>query len=248
MKTLLNLFILLLFAAMTNAQSAADIVKRSDDKMKGEESSFSRMTMKIIRPTWERTVSFKSWTKGNNLSLALVTAPAREEGQAYLRRDREMWSWNPTINRLIKMPPSMLSQGWMGSDFTNDDLLNESSIVVDYNHTLLGNETISGFSCHKIESVPKENAPVVWGKILLWISTNEYLQLQAEYYDEDGYLVKTETASEVKNMDGRTIPTRFELNPADEPGHKTVLIIDEITFNKPIDNSFFTQQNMKKLR
>lgn len=142
----------------------------------------------------------------------------------------------------------MLSQGWMGSDFTNDDLLNESSIVVDYTHKLLGKETVSGKKCHKIELIPNDNAPVVWGKIILWISEDEYLQLKAEYYDEDNYLVKTETGYDIKTMSGRVIPTRFELIPADKNGNRTVLILDMIEFNTPISESFFTQQNMKKVR
>ncbi|NBC82559.1 MAG: outer membrane lipoprotein-sorting protein [Bacteroidetes bacterium] len=245
-----SVIISLFFGCIINmhAQKAAEIVKKADDKMKGEQSGYSEMTMTIVRPDWERNISFKTWSKGNNLSLALVTAPAKEKGQAYLRRNREMWSWNPTINRIFKLPPSMLSQGWMGSDFTNDDLLNESSIVTDYYHSLLGTETVNGHECHKIESIPKENAPVVWGKVMLWISKNEYLQMKAAYYDEDNYLVKSEKAYNVQSMDGRLIPTRFELIPADEEGHKTVIEIDEITFNKPISDSFFTQQNMKKVR
>lgn len=237
-----------LVPAVIYAQDAKEIVKKADAKMKGEQSSISQMTMKIVRPTWERTVSFKSWSKGTDYSMVLITAPAKEKGQSFLKFKREMWSWSPSINRMIKLPPSMLSQGWMGSDFTNDDLLNESSIVVDYTHKLLGKEAVSGKSCHKIELIPKENAPVVWGKIILWISADEFLQLKAEYFDEDNYLVKTEVASDIKTMSGRVIPTRFELVPADKEGNKTILIMDNIEFNTPLSESFFTQQSMKKLR
>jgi outer membrane lipoprotein-sorting protein len=237
-----------LVPAVIQAQDAKEIVKKADAKMKGEQSSISQMTMKIVRPTWERTVSFKSWSKGTDYSMVLITAPAKEKGQSFLKFKREMWSWSPSINRMIKLPPSMLSQGWMGSDFTNDDLLNESSIVVDYSHKLLGKESVSGKSCHKIELIPKENAPVVWGKIILWITTDEYLQLKAEYFDEDNFLVKTEIGSEIKTMSGRVIPTRFELIPADKEGNKTILTMDNIEFNTPLSESFFTQQNMKKLR
>lgn len=247
-RILPTIMILLALPTFLLAQDAKEIVKKADAKMKGEQSSISQMTMKIVRPTWERTVSFKSWSKGTEYSMVLITAPAKEKGQSFLKFKREMWSWNPSINRMIKLPPSMLSQGWMGSDFTNDDLLNESSIVVDYTHKLLGKENVSGKSCHKIELIPKENAPVVWGKIILWISTDEYLQLKAEYFDEDNFLVKTEVASEIKTMSGRVIPTRFELVPADKEGNKTILIMDNIEFNTPITESFFTQQSMKKLR
>lgn len=248
MKKIKLMVCLLFISVLAFSQDAKEIVRKADAKMKGEQSSISEMTMKIVRPTWERSVSFKSWSKGTDYSLVLITAPAKENGQSFLKYKREMWSWNPSINRMIKLPPSMLSQGWMGSDFTNDDLLNESSIVVDYTHKLLGKEIISGKNCFKIELIPKENAPVVWGKIILWISEEEYLQLKTEYYDEDAYLVKTETGSNVRTMSGRVIPTRFELVPAEKAGNKTILTLDKIEFNSPISESFFTQQNMKKVR
>jgi len=247
-KFKLSVFLFLTFTFLVHAQDAKEIVQKADAKMKGEKTSMSEMTMKIVRPTWDRTVSFKNWTKGTDYSLALITAPAKEKGQSFLKYKREMWSWNPTINRMIKLPPSMLSQGWMGSDFTNDDLLNESSIVVDYTHKILGKEIVSEKNCYKIELIPKEDAPVVWGKIILWISEDEYLQLKGEYYDEDDYLVKTEIGSDIKDMGGRIIPARFELIPADKESHKTIVTLDAVEFNKPIDDSFFTQQNMKRVR
>jgi outer membrane lipoprotein-sorting protein len=249
MQKLKFTFILMMFTiSLGYSQDAKEIVKKADAKMRGEQSSISQMTMKIVRPTWERTISFKSWSKGTDYSLVLITAPAKEKGQSFLKFKREMWSWNPSINRMIKLPPSMLSQGWMGSDFTNDDLLNESSIVVDYTHKILGSETASGKNCYKIELTPKENAPVVWGKVILWISKDDYLQLKSEYYDEDEILVKTEIGSDIKNMSGRVIPTKFELIPADKEGNKTIMTLDMIEFNNPITENFFTQQNMKKVR
>jgi outer membrane lipoprotein-sorting protein len=242
------LFAVLTVTAQSQDLTAREIVKRADEKMRGEKSSYSTMTMTIVRPTWERSISFKNWTKGTEYSLALITAPAREKGQAFLKREKEMWSWNPTINRMIKLPPSMLAQGWMGSDFTNDDLLNESSVVVDYTHKKLREEDIAGRRCYKIELIPLEDAAVVWGKIYIWISLNDYLWMKAEYYDEDEYLIKTELAYDIKNMDGRIIPAKYELIPADKQGHKTVVVMDEIKFNIPLSDDFFSQQNMKKVR
>ncbi len=229
-------------------QDAKSIIKKADEKMQGEETSFSTITMKIIRPTWERDITFKTWSKGRDYSLALVISPQKEKGQTFLKRENEMWNWNPTINRLIKLPPSMMSQGWMGSDFSNDDLLKESSIVVDYSHKITGEEVIDDWDCYIIELTPLPDAAVVWGKIIKWISKEEYLQLKNEYYDEDGYLVRTELAYDIKTMGGRVIPTKFELIPEEEEGNKTVLIMDEITFNEPIADGFFSQQNMKKVR
>ena len=246
--TMIAISLLISFIVSVQAQDAREIIRKADEKMQGEETSQSTMTMTIVRPTWQREITFKSWTKGRDYSLALVTAPAKEAGQTFLKRETEMWNWNPTINRLIKLPPSMMSQGWMGSDFSNDDLLKESSIVVDYAHEIIGEQEIDGRACYKIELIPLENAAVVWGKIFKWIAKEEYLQMKSEYYDEDGYLIKTELAYDIKTMGGRLIPSKFELIPEEEEGHKTMVVMDEIKFNEPIPDSYFSQQNMKRVR
>ncbi len=250
MKQLKNLLfsLLLTSASIVTAQDAKEIVKKADEKMEGEKSGYTEMKMTIQRPTWKRTVEFKSWTEGRNHALTYITAPAKEKGQAFLKMGNEMWSWNPTISRMIKLPSSMMSQGWMGSDYTNDDILKESSVVVDYTHKIIGSEDIDGYDCHKIEMIPLEEAAVVWGKVLMWISKDEYLQMKTEYYDEDNYLVRTELAYNVQRMDGRMIPTRFEIIPADKPEQKTVVEMTSIKFNIPIEPGFFTQQNMKRIR
>ncbi|MCD6556104.1 MAG: outer membrane lipoprotein-sorting protein, partial [Bacteroidales bacterium] len=180
--------------------------------------------------------------------LALITYPAKEKGQTFLKRQNEMWTRNPKISRLIKMPPSLMSQGWMGSDYTNDDILKESSNVNDYTHKISGSEKIDGVDCWKIELTPKEDAVVIWGKLIKWISKDEYNQMKSEYYDEDGYLVKTEIASSVKLMGNKKIPTHLEIIPADEPNHKTVVDINSMIFDVPINDNFFTQQNMKRVK
>jgi outer membrane lipoprotein-sorting protein len=204
--------------------------------------------MIIERSTWSREISMKNWTLGNEYSLIYITAPAKEKGQVFLKRKNEMWNWVPTIERMIKIPPSMMMQSWMGSDFTNDDLVRESSLVKDYTHKLAGEEIIQGYDCYKIELSPKPDAPVVWGKIFMWISKDKYFWLKAEYYDEDDYLVNTETLSEIKRMDDREMPTRLEMIPVDKEGQKTVLIFDEIEFNINLKESFFSQQNMRRIR
>jgi outer membrane lipoprotein-sorting protein len=228
--------------------SATDIVRKADEKFNGEKSSLMVMSMTIIRPTWQRTVEFKNWSLGRDYALTLITAPAKDLGQTYLKRSTEMWSWNPSISRLIKFPPSMMSQGWMGSDYTNDDILKESSVVNDYTHETVGEEIIDGRLCSKIKMIAKENAAVVWGRQLRWIDKKDFLVMKVELYDEEGILVRTEKGSEIKMMDGRTIPSRLELIPADEPGNRTVVDIKDIKFNVQIPESFFSQQNMKNIR
>jgi outer membrane lipoprotein-sorting protein len=228
--------------------SATDIVRKADEKFNGEKSSYSVMSMKVIRPEWQRTVEFKSWTLGKDYALALITSPAKETGQTFLKRGPEMWSWNPSISRLIKLPPSMMSQGWMGSDYTNDDILRESSVVDDYIHEIIGEENIDGRLCYKIKMTAREDASIVWGKQIRWIDKKDFLVLKAELYDEDGFLVRTETGSDIKIMDGRTIISKIELSPEEEPENKTLLEIREIKFNVPIGESYFSQQNMKRVR
>ncbi len=230
------------------SQNATEIIKKADEKWNGEKSSESYMVMTILRPTWERTIEFKNWTKGKDNALTLITAPAKEKGQAFLKVSTEMWNWMPSIGRMVKLPPSMMADGWMGSDYTNDDILKESSIVVDFDHKIIGSELIDGLDCWKIELIPHVDAAVVWGKIIKWISKDEYIQMKSEYFDEDGYLIKTEFASDVKIMDGRKIPGKIEIVPADKKNQKTVVIINSMKFNIPIDDSFFSQQNMKKVR
>jgi len=159
-----------------------------------------------------------------------------------------MWSWNPTIDRLIKLPPSMMSQGWMGSDYTNDDILKESSVVNDYDHEIIGEELIEDRLCYKIKMVAKEDAAVIWGFQIRWIDKKDFLFLKSELYDEDGYLIRTELGKEIKSMGGRLIPTRLEIIPEEEEGQLTVVEIKEIEFNTPIKDSFFSQQNMKRVR
>jgi len=249
-KLLTYLFFMLAYMPGLFAQNmtAAEIVRKADEKFNGEKSGISTMVMIIVRPSWQRTVEFKNWTMGRENSLTLITAPAKDLGQSFLKRDQEMWSWNPSINRLIKLPPSMMSQGWMGSDYTNDDILKESSVVTDYTHEIIGEETIEGRLCYKIKMVAKENAGVVWGHQIRWIDKKDLLVLKAELYDEDGYLVRTELGSEINVMDGRVIPTRLELIPAEEKGNKTIVEIKDIKFNVSIEDSFFSQQNMKRLR
>jgi outer membrane lipoprotein-sorting protein len=226
----------------------ADVVRKADEKFNGEKSSIMTMSMTIVRPSWKRTIEFKNWSLGRDYALTLITAPARDAGQTFLKRGTEMWSWNPSISRLIKLPPSMMSQGWMGSDYTNDDILRESSVVNDYTHEFTGEETIDGRRCYRIKMTAKEEAAVIWGHQVRWIDKLDFLVLRAELYDEDGYLVRTETGSEIRNMDGRTIQTRIELRPAEEPGNSTVIELKDIKFNAPIQESFFSQQNMKKIR
>ena len=142
----------------------------------------------------------------------------------------------------------MMMQSWMGSDFTNDDLVKQSSIVKDYEHKFLKDTTLEGLLCHQIELIPKEGAPVVWGRIVLCISKDNLLQLKTKFYDEDGYLINTMNSSKIKMMGGREIPTHMEMIPADNPKQRTIFEYLEMEFDVDIEDSFFSIQNMKRVR
>ena len=143
----------------------------------------------------------------------------------------------------------MMMQSWMGSDFTNNDLVRENSIVEDYNHRMLGSETINEMDCYQIELIPLPDAPVVWGKVIMWISKEEFYQVKTEFYDDYMELVNTGTASDFKNFGDRMLPARMKMSPADKEGHSTELKITYQKFNIPsIKENFFSQQNMKRIR
>lgn len=235
------------FSATAQEKTAKEIIRIADQKNRGETSQ-GTMAMKIIRPDWDRTVEMKSWSKGDDYFLIYITAPAKDKGQVFLKRKKEMWNWVPSIERMIKIPPSMMMQSWMGSDFTNDDLVKQSSIVKDYTHKLEGKEEIRGKSCYKIILIPFPDAPVVWGKIIAWVTVDGYNLWKSEYYDEDEFLVNIENAYDIKSFGDRELPSRVEIQPADEPEKKTVLLLKDLAFNKPIDDSYFTQQYMKRVR
>ncbi len=252
LKTILMMTSAMFLAMMTGAAtaqelSARDIVDKANQKINGETSQ-GTMKMTIVRPSWSREVSMKSWSKTTEYSLIYITAPAKDKGQVFLKRGNEMWNYMPSIDRMIKIPPSMMSQSWMGSDFTNDDLVRMNSIVEDYTHRIIGSEEINGFDCHKIELIPKPKAAVVWGKIHIWISKKEFYEMKGEYFDEDGALVSSMNASEIRQMGDRSLPSKMVMVPADKPGNQTILEMTDVVFNKPIDESFFSQQNMKNIR
>ncbi|MCZ6820238.1 MAG: outer membrane lipoprotein-sorting protein [Calditrichaeota bacterium] len=228
-------------------ESARDIVQKADDLMRGMTMS-GKYTMTIIRPEWQRSMVFKFWSEGTEKSFILMLMPARDKGVTFLKIGREMWNYIPRINRVIKIPPSMMLQSWMGSDFTNDDLVKESSVVDDYTHEFLGREEEAGFDAYKVALTPKPTAPVVWAKIVEWIRVDDYVPLKAEYYNERGELIRTLVFLDIEEMGGRTIPARFELIEAKKPGRKTVLLLEDAEFDKPLPKSVFTKQNLRRAR
>lgn len=240
--------LLVLINVLSFGQDAKEIIRKAEEKTRGTTSSYIEMTIITIRPKYTREMSLNSWSKGNDYSLMVLTAPAKDAGTAFLKRNKEVWNWVPSIERSIKMPPSMMSQSWMGTDMSNDDLVRESSNVTDYDHKIIGETQLQGRTCWKIELTPLPDAPVVWGKVVLYIDQQDYIQLKAEQYDEDGELINELISSEIKEMDGILMATKIELTPLDKDGHKTIMKINKIKFNEPYEDAFFSVQKMKMIR
>ncbi|WP_158858861.1 outer membrane lipoprotein-sorting protein [Lunatibacter salilacus] len=244
--SLLLIFVPLLLKAQTTPD-ASEIIRKAEDQLRGNSSEAS-ISMSVIRPDYTRNVSFKSWSLGDEYGLTLITSPARDRGMAFLKRGREVWNWQPSIDRSIKMPPSMMLQGWMGSDLTTEDLVRQNSILNDYDHKLLADANVDGNLCYTIALTPKEQAAVVWGKLIMYIGKSDYLQYKTEFFDEDMELVNTITGKVPKKFGSRTVLTHLEVIPEGKPGHKTIFKYDELEFDVELRESFFSLQNLKRLR
>lgn len=231
--------------SFAHPQSATDIIRKADEKMRGKTSQ-AELIIRTTRPSWSREMRIRSWMKANAFALLLVQSPPKDKGIVYLKRKKEVWNWMPILERIIKLPPSMMTNSWMGTDFTNDDLVKESSVVDDYDHRLLGDTVLDGKNCYKLELIPKPNTAVVWGKLLVVIDKKDFLELYTEFFDEEGKLTNTMRGSDIRMMDGRLIPTRIEMIPADKKGHKTEIIYLSVQFNRQIDDNFFSIERIKQ--
>lgn len=227
--------------------SATEMVRRADAHARGNTSQ-AEVSIQIIRPTWSRDLTMRMWAKGTDYSMILVLSPAKDKGTVFLKRGKEVWNWIPSIERSIKLPPSMMSQSWMGTDFTNDDLVKESSAVNDYTHTFSGTDTLMGRSCRIITMIPKPESAVVWGKVVVWIDVQDLMQLRMDFYDEDGVLSSIIKATEVGRLAGRMLPITMEMTPMDKKGQKTIMSYRNLVLDAPIEDSFFSTNNMKSVR
>ena len=241
-------FIILLFSSINIfSQTALEIIENSDAKLRGE-SSYSEMTITIVRPKWQKTMTMKSWSLGTDYSVSLVTSPAKEKGSVFLKRKNEVWNYLPSLERTIKLPPSMMTQSFMGTDLTNDDLVKQSSMVVDYSHKILKEEIVEGLNCWKLELLPNEEATVVWGKLIIWIDKSDYMQLKVEFYDEDEELVNLMNGYNFKMFGNKKLPSKIEFFPLEDEGNKTVIEYNSWEFDKEIPSNYFTTQYVSRLK
>lgn len=231
----------LLFSINLFAFSADDIIKGVEHNIQSD-SGYSKITMVVTTSRGERSMQIESWNRGNEKSFIKILYPKQDSGITFLKVDTTMWQYVPKIEKTIKIPSSMMMQSWMGSDFTNDDMAKESSIVKDYKSTL-SNEDAKSYT---LTLLPKEDAPVVWGKIVMRVQKEHFVPLSAIYYDEDGIEKRTLQYSDIKVLGSRYFPSVMTLIPSDKNSNKTVVRMEEMNFDIPIDDSRFSMSALKR--
>jgi outer membrane lipoprotein-sorting protein len=229
-----------------NAQDAKALVEDSFNYMRGK-TSVSTVSMTIHRPDWERVMTIKAWTRGEDESIFWITAPPKDYGNATLKKGEQMWIYNPKVNRVIKIPPSMMSQAWMGSDFSNNDISKTDSLLHDYEHTTVGIEIHEGKRVFEVKSMPKPQAPVIWGMQKLRIR-EDLIFLSQEFYDEELQLVKAMTTLEIQMMGERLFPRVWKMQKADAQGEYTLLKYIDLAFDKELPEGLFTISSLKRPR
>lgn len=232
--------------AEADTRDAKEIVRDALNHWRGLTSQ-GEMTMIIHRPDWERSMSMESWTQGEKRSLVRVTEPRKDRGNGTLMDDNNMWTFSPKVNRVIKVPSSMMGQSWMGSDFSNKDISRNSDIVDQYDHTLINETELDGHAVFEIQSVPHEEAAVVWGKEVLSIR-DDFVMLAHSFYDQDGGLVKTLQTLEIADMGGRTVASRQRMEKPDEPDEWTEISVDTVEFDVELSDNIFTLSNLRNPR
>ncbi len=225
----------------------AALVERTQHLLEGT-SSVATMTMQIRGPTWSRHLKMKVWTKGRDYALVRVLEGSpRETGMMTLKRERQLWDYLPLAGRVMKLPSAMMGDSWMGSDFTNDDLVKGSSLVDDFTAKLTGAVQADGHQAWRIVLAPKPSSTVVWSRIELDLDRTTCLPVEQRFYDDEGKIARTLRYSDFRKIGARDFPTTFTVLPS-EKGHSTTVTYDEIVFDVPIADETFSLQRLQRGR
>jgi len=243
---ILMLGIFILYPARAQEIDAAQLVRDAMDHWRGL-TSYSNMTMTIHRPDWERSMTMLSWSKGDKLSLVRVVEPKKDAGNGTLMNDNSMWTFTPKINRIIKVPSSMMSQSWMGSDFSNKDISKSTEIIEQYEHELTGVEEREGHVFYTVTSIPHEDAAVVWGKEVL-IVRDDYVLMEQQFWDQDGVMVKSMKTLDVQVMGGRAVAKVMRMGKIETPDEWTEITANTIEFDLDLPDNLFTLSNLRNPR
>jgi outer membrane lipoprotein-sorting protein len=242
----------LLLAAFLTTGTTADVtvtdadvkqVIKDIDELYRSTSSYSEIEMEIVTPHWQRTLAMNCWTQGMDKTFLRLTAPRKEKGVATLRIENEMWNYLPKTNKVIKVPPSMMMSSWMGSDFTNDDLVKEFSLFEDYTYELITVDSAREDLLY-INCIPSEDLPIVWGNIVVAARKSDHLPIWQKYYDEKGKLMRVLQYKDIKTFGKRTLPAEMEMIPQTKEGHKTVIRYLKLDFDVKVDEQVFSLRNL----
>lgn len=228
-------------------ETPREIIDKVDRILRGD-SSHGTATMEVKTSHWERTLSMEVWSLGTDYSLVRITEPAKEAGTATLKVKDDIWNYLPKVDRTIKIPASMMMGSWMGSHFTNDDLVKESRLVDDYDIEVSFEGDREGVDVWELRLTPRPEAAVVWGRVEYRVRKKDLMPLWAKYYDEGGNLIRTLAFSEFNKFGGRLVPAVMTMTPEDKPGEHTTVRYLTLEFDVHLDPSFFSLQNLKSRR
>lgn len=221
------------------------ILDHVDDLFRGE-SSAGTFSMKVVTAHYSREMKMEAWSRGKDDSLIRILEPLKEKGTATLKADRDIWNYLPKVDRVIKVPSSMMGGSWMGSHFTNDDLVKESRMADDYTHAVTFRGERGGVGVIDLTLTPKPEAAVVWGKVVVTVREGDWLPLGVDYYDEGLALTRSMAYTDPKAFGGRVLPARLVMKPADKPGERTEIVYHELRFDVELPGDFFTLRNLKR--
>jgi len=228
------------------APDADAILQRAFDNYRSGSSATS-VAMTVHRPDWERHLDLKAWTRGQDDALVRFVAPAKDAGNATLKLGRDTWVFNPKLNQVIKLPASMMSQSWMGSDFSYNDLAKSNDIITEYTHRILATEKVGSHTVWTIEAVPKPGAPIVWGKVALKIRDDNVVT-EETFFDQDMKPARRMQADKIATLGDRPYPITMTMYPLDAPDQWTRIDTSDGHFNVTVPEYFFTLSNLQNPR
>ncbi|HUV31452.1 MAG TPA: outer membrane lipoprotein-sorting protein [Acidobacteriota bacterium] len=233
--------------AQTNDETEIRAIIEEIDQLYRSESSYSELEMEVVTPHWQRTLAMEAWSLGLDRTFIRITSPKKERGVATLRVESEMWNYLPKTDKVIKIPPSMMMSSWMGSDFTNDDLVKEFSLFEDYTYEFVTVEAPDDNLIY-INCIPREDLPVVWGNVVIAARRGDHLPVWQKYYDEKGALVRVLHYRDIREMGGRTLPAVMEMVPQRKEGHRTLIRYTRVEFDAQFEEEIFSLRHLRSQR
>lgn len=248
MKLLFYTVAVCFFYSFTNLTvTPQDILRKAEQKLTSSTIT-SELEITIQRPKWTKKMGLKTWGKGTDYAMAYVLSPTKDAGTVYMKSNNEVYNYLPKIKRIVKLPTALMSQNWMGTDLSTDDLVRLSQLTADYKPVLKSSQVIGGRDCYVIDLTPLPEADVIWGKLRIMIDKKDFIQMKTIFYDEDMEVVNVLLSSDIKRIGGKTLATTMVIKPSSKLGYSTTVHYRNIIFDKPIPSSFFTKENMPKVR